>query len=97
MFLFVAIDKSQSGRRLPLWSTSPKMLSLPYSNRLSADLVSQVVSLQTTGPNLGVGSSKSIARASTLSSALCLWIILEATAKLRGQMQKSSGAQDTHL
>jgi hypothetical protein len=54
---------SQSGRRPPLWSVSPKVLLLPSSSRLSTDLGSQAVSLRTTGPSSKVGSSKSIARA----------------------------------
>jgi hypothetical protein len=82
---------SQSGRRPPLWSVSPKVLLLPSSSRLFADLGSQAVSLRTTGPSSKVGSSKSIARASAPSFALRLWLIPGATAGLRGQTQKSSG------
>jgi ribonuclease HI len=78
-------------QRLPLWSTSPRVLLLPSSSRLFADLGSQTISLRTTGPSSEVGSSKSIARASALSFALRLWLIPGATAKLRGQTQKSSG------
>ena len=81
---------SQSGQRLPLWSISPKVLLLLSSSRLFADLGSQTVSLQTTGPSSEVGYSKSIARASSPSSALRLWHIPGATAKLKGQTQKSS-------
>jgi hypothetical protein len=82
---------SQSGQRPPLWSVSPKVLLLPSSSRLFADLGSQAVSLWTTGPSSKVGSSKSIARASAPSSTLRLWLIPRATARLRGQTQKSSG------
>jgi hypothetical protein len=66
---------SQSGQRPPLWLVSPRVLLLPSSSRLSIDLGSQAVSLRTTGPSSKVGSSKSIARALTPSSALLLWLI----------------------
>jgi hypothetical protein len=82
---------SQSGRRLPLLLASPRVQMLHSSNRLSADLASQAVSLRTTGPSSEVDSSKSIARASAPNSALRLWLILEAMAKPTGQIQKSSG------
>jgi hypothetical protein len=82
---------SQSGQRAPLWSISPRVLQLLSSGRLSVDLGSQAVSLQTTGPSLQVGSSRSIARALAPSSALRLWLIPRATARQRGQTQKSSG------
>jgi hypothetical protein len=81
---------SQSGQRPPLWSISPRVLLLLSSGRLSVDLGSQAVSLQTTGPSLQVGSSRSIARASAPNSALRLWLIPGATTKLRGQMQRFS-------
>jgi hypothetical protein len=81
----------QSGRRPPLWSVSPRVLLLPSSSRLSADLGPQAIALRTTGPSSKFGSSKSIARASAPSSALRLWLIPGATTRLRGQTQKSSG------
>jgi hypothetical protein len=90
-FLFVAIDKFTKWPEATLWSTSPKVLLLPSSSQLSADLGSQTMSLWTTGPSSKVSSSKSIARASALSSALRLWHILGAMAKMRGQTQNSSG------
>jgi hypothetical protein len=82
---------SQSGQRPPLWSISPRVLLSLSSSRSSVDLGSQAVSLRTTGPNLQVGSSRSIARTSAPSSALRLWLIQGATTKWRGQTQKSSG------
>jgi ribonuclease HI len=69
------LTNSQSGRRPPLWSASPRVLQLPSSNRLSADLGSQAVSLRTTGPSSKVGSFKSIVRASAPSSVLRPWLI----------------------
>jgi hypothetical protein len=90
-FLFVAIDKFTKWPEATLVVSTPKVLLLPSSSRLSADLGSQAVSLWTTGPSSKVGSSKSITRASAPSSALRLWLIPRATAKLRGQTQKSSG------
>jgi hypothetical protein len=61
---------SQSGRRPPLWSISPRVLLSLSSSRSSVDLGSQAVSLRTTGPSLQVGSSRSISRTSAPSSAL---------------------------
>jgi hypothetical protein len=82
---------SPSGQRLPLWSTSPRVLLLPSSSPSSVDLGSQAVSLRTTEPSLQVGSSRSIARALAPSSASRPWLIPGVTVKWKGQMQRSSG------
>jgi hypothetical protein len=82
---------SPRGQRPPLWSTSPRVLLLLSSSRLSVYLGSEAISLRTTGPSLQVGFSRSIARASTPSTASRLWLIPGARAKWRGQTQRSSG------
>jgi hypothetical protein len=96
-FLFVVIDKFMKWPEATPVVSITRVLLLPSSSRSSVDSGSQVVSLRTTGPSLQVSSSKSITRASAPSSALRLWLIPRATARRRGQTQKSSGAQDTHL
>jgi hypothetical protein len=55
------------------------------------------VSLWTTGPSLQVGSSRSIARTSTPSSALCPWLIQEQRPSGEGKHRNPQGTQDTHL
>jgi hypothetical protein len=82
---------SPSGQKPPLWSASPRALLSPSSNRSSVDLGSQVVSLQTMGPSLQVGSFRNIARTSAPSSALHPWLTLGVTDKRRGQIQRFSG------
>jgi hypothetical protein len=90
-FLFVAIDKfTKWPEASPVVNITRVLLSLS-SSRSSVDLGSQAISLQTTGPRLQVGSSRSIVRTSAPSSALRLWLIQGATAKWRGQTQRSSG------
>jgi hypothetical protein len=90
-FLFIAIDKFTKWPEATLWSISPRVLLSLSSSQSSVDLGSQVVSSRTTGHSLQVGSSRSIARTSAPSSALRLWPIQGATAKWRGQTQRSSG------
>jgi hypothetical protein len=85
------VYKAARGQRPPLWSISPRVLLSLSSSRSSVDLGSQAVSLRTTGPSLQVGSSRSIARTSAPNSALRPWLIQGATAKWRGQTQRSSG------
>jgi hypothetical protein len=89
-FLFVAIDK------FTMWPEATPVVSITqgaavaFLKSIVCRFGVQAVSLRITGPSSKVGSSKSIARASTPSSALRLWLIPGATTKLRGQTQKSS-------
>jgi hypothetical protein len=85
------LTSSPNGRKPPLWSASPRALPSLSSSRSSADSGSQVVSLQTTGPSLQAGSSRSTAKASAPGSALHRWPILGAMDRWREQMQISSG------
>jgi hypothetical protein len=90
-FLFVAIDKFMK------WPEATPVVSITQGD-VVAFLKSIVCRFRVpsriitdNGPSLQVDSSRSIARASAPNSALRLWLILGATAKLRGQTQKSSG------
>jgi hypothetical protein len=82
------LTSSPSGRKPPLWSASPRALLSLSSGRSSADSGSQVVSLQTMGPSLQVGSSRSTVKASAPGSASHPWPTPGPTDKWREQMQR---------
>jgi hypothetical protein len=90
-FLFVAIDKFTKWPEATPMVSITQGVAVAFLKSISTNLGSQAVSLRTTGPSSKVGSSKSIARASTPSSTLRFWLIPGAMARLRGQTQKSSG------
>jgi hypothetical protein len=88
-YLYVAIDKSPSGRRQPQLSTSPRHQQLPSSSQLCASSGSRTGSSPTMGLSSRANTSKSTTRTSASSFVSPQWRIPGAMAKSSGLMLRS--------